>query len=785
MKTIPSFRRRFACTGSISLWLLALFAASLAPAQSFRGDFRRIATFPVVLNTCEGQPAECLDTETVSEIVTASADGNTLIYTDAETGAIGFVDITDPANPQPGGIVDTAGEPTSVAVAQGYALAAINTSSDFVMTSGELLVIDIETLAVVRTIPLTGQPDSVAVSPNGRWAAIVIENERNEDLCVGGTFNGQEVDEDDCEDGGGKLGIPGQSPAGFLTVLDMRGRGPADWTTRNVSLSGLADKFPGDPEPEYVDINYANQAVITMQENNYIVVLHLPTGRILDHFSAGRVDLTQIDTEEEDVIRLDSSLDDVPREPDAVAWISNLEFATADEGDLNGGSRGFTIFRSNGAVRFSSGNAMEHLAARIGHYPEGRSENKGTEPEGIEFGLFGDRRLLFVASERGSFVAVYEIPPIGEPRFLQVLAGGAGPEGLLAIPSRNLFVTASEEDNRGDVLRSAITIYRLGEKSNYPTIVSRNRPDRTPIPWGALSALAADPRTPGVVYTVHDSFYDESRIYKMDVSQSPAVILEDIVLRDRRGDTFHFDPEGIALRPNGAGFWIASEGRDSCSEPGVCDVRRKNLIVEVDPFGLVTSQISLPSSVDDIQRNNGFEGIASTGSGENEVLYVAFQREWNLFDPAGWARIGRYEVASGEWTFYYYPLDEVTSPNGGWIGLSELTSLGGGRFAVIERDNQGNIDATVKKLYTFSADGVTPLPQDALPSDPEAEGFPALSKTLARDILPDLQAPKGLVIEKVEGLTVLPNGDTLIVTDNDGVDDSSGETQLINLGPVF
>jgi hypothetical protein len=32
------------------------------------------------------------------------------------------------------------------------------------------------------------------------------------------------------------------------------------------------------------------------------------------------------------------------------------------------------------------------------------------------------------------------------------------------------------------------------------------------------------------------------------------------------------------------------------------------------------------------------------------------------------------------------------------------------------------------------------------------------------------------VIEKVEGVALLRNGNTLIVTDNDGVDDSSGET---------
>jgi hypothetical protein len=40
-------------------------------------------------------------------------------------------------------------------------------------------------------------------------------------------------------------------------------------------------------------------------------------------------------------------------------------------------------------------------------------------------------------------------------------------------------------------------------------------------------------------------------------------------------------------------------------------------------------------------------------------------------------------------------------------------------------------------------------------------------------------------MEKGEILMKTAEGDAYIVTGNDGVDDSSGETQLINLGPIF
>ena len=766
-------RRPFA--GSMAA---ALLLACTASAVAQVGHFRRIATFPVFSNTS-------IDTETVSEIITATPDGMTLIHTDAATGNIGFVDITDPADPQPAGVVEIGGEPTSVAVLRGYAVAATDTSESFSDPSGELVIIDIATQTIVHRMDLGGQPDSVAVSPNNRFIAVVMENQRNEDACTGGAFDGEEVDEDDCEAGGGLLGYPGQAPSGSLIIVDVIGRGPSDWRTRTVDLTGVADLYPGDAEPEFVDINSANQAVVTMQENNHIVIVNLANGRIVNDFSAGTADLHDIDVEEEDVINLDGSLEDVRREPDAVKWISRAEIATADEGDLVGGSRGFTIFNVfTGGVRFTSGNQLEHLATRIGHYPESRSENKGSEPEGIEYALYGNRRMLFVASERGSFVAVYELPAIGDPKFLQALPGGLGPEGLKAIPSRNLFVTASENDSREDTFRSAITIYELLPGApNYPTIQSANGADRKPIPWSALSALAADPADSRYAYTVEDSYYAESSIFKIDMTQTPPTIISRIDLVDRDGAPLSYDPEGVAVRSNG-GFLVASEGSGSCSEIGVCDgVNSPNLILMVDPYGRVTREISLPAAVNDIQRNNGFEGVAVTGSGDSEVIWAAFQREWNLVDPAGWARIGRYEVATGEWTFYYYPLSSPTSPNGGWIGLSEITAVGGGRFVVIERDNQAGADARFKRLYSFSTSRVTPLAHEDLPTDPTDPAFPALTKTLLKDVLPDLESANGYAIEKVEGFMML-NGEGWIVTDNDGVDDSSGETQLLNVGPL-
>ena len=51
--------------------------------------------------------------------------------------------------------------------------------------------------------------------------------------------------------------------------------------------------------------------------------------------------------------------------------------------------------------------------------------------------------------------------------------------------------------------------------------------------------------------------------------------------------------------------------------------------------------------------------------------------------------------------------------------------------------------------------------------------------------MPDLKAAtNGYADDKVEGFAIDAAGDAYVVTDNDGVDDSSGETLLLRLGNI-
>ena len=73
------------------------------------------------------------------------------------------------------GRVDLGGEPTSVAVGEMAAYAGVNTSEDYINASGYLAVIALDGMGIAASCDTKGQPDSVAISPDGKFVAIAIE----------------------------------------------------------------------------------------------------------------------------------------------------------------------------------------------------------------------------------------------------------------------------------------------------------------------------------------------------------------------------------------------------------------------------------------------------------------------------------------------------------------------------------------------------------------------------------------------------------------------------------
>ncbi len=715
--------------------------------------YHRTATYPVYLNKPAGDPVE---KETVAEISTVTPDGNTLIYTDAAAKRIGFLDIHDPAKPVGVGTLSLAelghkdDQPTSVAAVADHVLVVVDTTGgDFAHPSGRVDIVRTADRTRVHSIDLGGQPDSIAISPDGTFAAIAMENQRNEEFTPPGKEEGD---------------LP-QPPAGFVQLIDLKGT-PNTWTPRKVDFDVDAARnagldTPEDLEPEYVSINSRGQVAVTLQESNGIAVIDGRTGAVQKIFSAGSQSVEGIDTEDDDTIDQTGSIKDTPREPDAIGWIGDDHVATANEGDWKGGTRGWTIFDANsGDVVWDAGNSLEQLAVRTGLHIESRADAKGPEPEGLAITTIGGKPTALIASERSNFVAVYDVSDPKSPVFRQILPTTPGPEGVLPIPSRNLLAISSEADDAEARVRASVNLYGYGDTfkaegtPNFPSIGSGDI-DGAPIGWGALGALSADPKDGNRLYTATDDAYGPARILGIDVNQKPALI-DTVLPITEDGKPVTLDTEGVSARPDN-GFVLAVEGKEGPD----------NQLVYVAADGNIEKRVPLPKDVAAQLGGQGLEGVAVDG----DTVWVALQRELTS-DPRGVVRIGRY--TQDKWDWFGYQL-EPTSVKDDWIGISEI-AVHNGELLVLERDKLNGPDARVKALYRVA------IPDGAGATG--AEKPSVLPKTPARNLLPDLQATNGYVQEKVEGFAVAGNQNLYVVTDNDGLDDANGETVFLDLGPA-
>ncbi len=748
---------------------IATAPASAAPVPA--GAFTRTATYPVYLNVPAGtDPASA----TVAEISTITEDG-TVVYTDALGKRIGFVDVSDPAAPQGTGTVSLADlghaddQPTSVASYGDFILVVIDeTGGDFVAPKGRLDVLRASDRSLVRSIDLGGQPDSIAISGDGAYAAIAMENQRDEEFTPAG----------------GKKGDLPQLPGGFVQVLDL-GPDPASWTTTPVAFlaedgtplplvaaSGI--DTPQDPEPEYVTIDAQNRLAVTLQENNGIAVIDLATKTLTSVFSAGSVALSGIDKVKDGRIDLTGSLPATPREPDSIAWVGDGLVATANEGDWKGGTRGWTVFdTSTGQPVWDAGNSFANIAVQYGLHNEDRAAKKGAEPEGLAFAEFGGTPYAFVASERSNFIAVYDMTDPTAPEFEQILFTTNGPEGILPVPERNLLVVSSETDDASVGVRASVNLYAFApgsSASSQPSIVS-DVVGGSPIGWSALGALSGHPTDASVLYAASDAVVSPATIYTVDVSTTPARIRSALTVTEA-GAPVALDVEGISAAADG-GFWLAVEGANGAG----------NVIVHADASGAVLARYPLPAEVAAHVGKWGFEGVTVTGSGDDLRVWSVIQRPlWtdpaNLsagtVDGADVTRIGRLDPATSTWEWFGYRL-ESTSVAGDWMGLSEITAIDDDTFALVERDKLNGPAAAIKRVTRVD------IPSDAR-AVPFGQPVTVLDKSTAIDVLPQLRATGGWTQEKLEGFGVAADGRLYGVTDNDGLKDATGETVFLRLG---
>lgn len=124
-----------------------------------------------------------------------------------------------------------------------------------------------------------------------------------------------------------------------------------------------------------------------------------------------------------------------------VSNVPGIRGDTDNDGDideiLSYGGRSFSILDSAGNIVFDSGDMLENIMASqfLSNNDDGRSDNKGPEPEGVTIATFGGRTYAFLSLERSHMVAVFDVTDPGAVTFTGGLrrSGDLNPEGSVFV----------------------------------------------------------------------------------------------------------------------------------------------------------------------------------------------------------------------------------------------------------------------------------------------------------------------------------------------------------------
>lgn len=205
---------------------------------------------------------------------------------------------------------------------------------------------------------------------------------------------------------------------------------------------------------------------------------------------------------------------------------------TDGDGDIDQilayGGRSFSILNADGVIVFDSGSHTEQFVAAAGLYTgatgaglfdDSRSDNKGSEPEGVTIGQVGGKTLAFVGLERGGGgVMVYDVTDPGNVEFVQYLRqlGDTSPEGLTFVDKahsptgRELLFVTNEVSNTvslysnqslingvasGDTTQDATVLWAHSTSLGNVTFEYGTDPDFATV-LGSVSATVTDASLP-------------------------------------------------------------------------------------------------------------------------------------------------------------------------------------------------------------------------------------------------------------------------------------------------
>jgi len=481
----PMNKTLLACALALALSPLA------ATAQTFAG-MSKAWTYNHNLTGAAGQTAEIVayDSGTNSLWVAGIAGVDVL---NANTGSLlGHIDTT------------SLGSINSVAIHNGVAAFAIE--STVRTNAGVVQFYDTATRTLSagnNNIAVGALPDMLTFTPNG--SKLLVANEATPTTygtrigtSLPATFNPAAVD-----------------PAGSVSIIDMNTRTVVATPSFNGVLQTGSNIRTGTGmnfEPEYIAVSQdGSKAFVGLQEANAMGVLNLSTnsfekvvGLGLKDFSvagneidpktggpinfqnyaakglympdgmatyqaAGRtlvVMANEGDYREDDADRLTASASNIGASGDLIGLrVSNTDSLAGNL--VAAGARSFSIRDADGNLVYDSGSILDREAALRGIYDDGRSRDKGVEPEGVELMDINGRTYAFIGLERTTkgAVAIFDITDPEHVTFEDMIVtdGDLAPEGLKGFVMNDQYYLAIANETS-----NTTTVYALASVTAVP-----------------------------------------------------------------------------------------------------------------------------------------------------------------------------------------------------------------------------------------------------------------------------------------------------------------------------
>lgn len=441
-----------------------------------------------------------------------------IVSFDAATSTLWVAGVSgvDVLNARTGAFIDridtTAyGQINSVSIHNGVAAFAIE--STVRTNAGVVTLYDTSTrslLAGSSPITVGALPDMLTFTKDG--SKILVANEGTPS-----TYGTRLAD----SDGHRNYGPAANDPVGSVSIIDVGTR----TVTHTAALGGVAQSGTHirtntgmDFEPEYIAVNAAGtKAYVTLQEANAIGVLNVQTGQFekviglgakdfslpgnrIDALPNGTNNLTSVNakglympdgiavyekngqtfivTANEGDFREDDQDRSAASSYGGTGDLANLRVSNTDSSVGNlyaAGARSFSIRDENGNIVYDSGEILDREAMARGIYDDGRSRDKGVEPEGVEVMDINGRTFALIGLERTTTagIAIFDITDPAHASFVDMIVstGDISPEGL-----KGYFLDGQYYVAFSNEVTNTTSVYRLAaavpEPQTYAMVLS-------------------------------------------------------------------------------------------------------------------------------------------------------------------------------------------------------------------------------------------------------------------------------------------------------------------------